>query len=154
MMCGACGNDVASGWSLGPCRTPTCLAARLLLDIHGGADARGLRRRCGAAGPICADECPGGVGNACSLHGDCIIPKGSKPYCICYAGYSGADCSFECPGGALNPCTGQVRHPPSLHCTLSRRPGRYRCSAERPCLLVGACACRQAAQPAAGIGPI
>ena len=71
----------------------------------------------GYRGPICGDECPGGVGNACSLRGDCIIPKGAPPFCICYDGYSGADCSIECPGGALNPCSGPCLGVRGCDCT-------------------------------------
>lgn len=73
---------------------------------HGTCDALG-RCECDAGfrGYRCGDECPGGVGNACSLNGDCIVPKGRAPYCICFQGYSGADCSF---GLRPFPATGRV----------------------------------------------
>uniref|UniRef100_A0A7S0HXF5 EGF-like domain-containing protein n=1 Tax=Hanusia phi TaxID=3032 RepID=A0A7S0HXF5_9CRYP len=59
----------------------------------------------GYRGSVCSDECPGGVGNACNLHGNCIIPGTGSSYCLCFSGYTGTACEIECPGGALNPCS-------------------------------------------------
>ena len=33
----------------------------------------------GYTGYRCSDVCPGGIGNACSLHGRCIIQQGELP---------------------------------------------------------------------------
>ncbi len=33
----------------------------------------------GYTGYRCSDVCPGGIGNACSLHGRCIIQQGEAP---------------------------------------------------------------------------
>ena len=30
----------------------------------------------------CSDVCPGGIGNACNLHGRCIIQQGELPLCV------------------------------------------------------------------------
>jgi len=74
---------------------------------HGSCDAEKGFCACdeGYLGYRCAAECPGGIGNACSLAGDCVVPTGTDPYCLCLKGYGGFDCSRVCPGGANNVCS-------------------------------------------------
>ena len=71
-----------------------CWEQALPCSGHGSCNALG---KCdcdtGFRGYRCADECPGGVGNACSLNGDCVVPQDRPPYCLCYDGYGGEDCS-------------------------------------------------------------
>lgn len=113
---------------------------------HGACDTFG-RCQCDAGfrGYRCADECPGGQGNACTLHGDCIVPKGRAPYCICFQGYSGDDCSLECPGGASNVCSGQGVCVDSGECACDSGFSGFDCSIRcpgamaSPCSNLGAC---------------
>ena len=123
-VCAPCSGHGACGWGL--YGNGTCNCQQSAFDgFWDGVDCSACV--VGYWGPLCASECPGGVGDVCHGHGTCADGTGGTGGCTCHAsatlgywdaatgcadcqaGYWGPGCVWPCPTatGATAVCSGR-----------------------------------------------